>query len=57
MTKKQKQCNECGKPNAYLGAVSGTCPACQNKSVEGLEQELGLKKGELGRVNAKGEEL
>jgi len=50
-------CGECQKESKYLGAVSGTCPECQNKSVAALEQSLGLSKGSLGRVDAKGCDL
>jgi predicted Zn-ribbon and HTH transcriptional regulator len=48
------KCAACGKPSDYLGAASGTCPSCQNKSVAELEASLGMKPGELGRVDAKG---
>jgi hypothetical protein len=47
-------CDRCKKASNYLGALSGLCPACQNEDVASLEKDLGLPKGELGRVDAKG---
>jgi len=54
--KKSTICRDCKKPSAYLGAVSGTCPACQNKSVAELENDMGMKTGTLGRVDRFGNE-
>jgi predicted ATP-dependent serine protease len=52
---KKLVCRECGKESQYLGACSGTCPACQNRGVAELEVSMGMKRGELGRVNKRGE--
>ena len=54
--KTKTTCGACHQESKYLGALSGTCPECQNKSVAELEASLGLPKGSLGRVDAKGNE-
>lgn len=51
ITKKPTRCRRCNAPSSYLGAASRTCPRCQNLGVAELEADLGLKKGELGRVD------
>lgn len=43
-------CRNCGKPSNELGALSGTCPECQDAAVESLEQDLRMTRGSLGRV-------
>jgi hypothetical protein len=49
------RCRRCGKKSNYVGAMSGNCPRCQNAEVAELERDLGMKRGELGRVNSRGE--
>lgn len=47
---KAQKCRRCGKLSTELGAMSRTCPSCQDDSVEELEELCGVQSGSFGRV-------